>query len=156
MTDAVSIESKGTNRTILGFCHFCYALHLVVAFAFARDLILMATSRGHKIDGIPVAAAIMLFCLLTGYAVRFTAHRSKPAQIEPWLLDHLRSQGRTFWITFALFLPIFILMGLALLLSLFALLFRSIRGWVALAKGRPLYSNSTPMPNPSVNKDAAR
>ena len=156
MTSSVAIQSKGTTRAVLVFCHSCYALHLVAAFAFARDLILIATSRGQNIDGYPLTAAIMLFCLLAGYVVRFIAHRSKRVQIEPWLLDHLQSQGRTFWIVTALFLPIFILMGLALLLSLFALLFRSIRGWVALVQERPVYSSSKPVPKPSVNTDAER
>ena len=131
-------------------------MHFVAAYSFARDLVLMATQTGYRPEGIFLAAEILLLCVFASYVVRIVTVRAKPSQVEPWLIDHLQSQTRTFWVVTVLLLPIFILVGVSLLLALFALLFRSFRGWIALFHRRSVHSGEDTMPNPSVNTDAAR
>jgi hypothetical protein len=133
-------------RAATFYCHLVYGLHSLAVVFLVRSLMLIADhlmSRSRyaigteSVEGIFAAAAIMFCCLLTGYAIRLLFRRAD-IQIPSWIRDHLRSQGKTFWITFGLCVPLAFLMGGALLLIAIVLTYRSATGWSALIQHKSI------------------
>lgn len=123
-------------------CHLIYGLQAASAIGFFGELVSMALGLRKHAGGIILVGGLMLFCLLLAYATRYLVHRAGLSFGMPWLVVHLKYQGSTFWIAFALFLPIFFFMGIALLLSALAILYRSVYGWFMLAKHQKLVQKS--------------
>jgi uncharacterized membrane protein len=133
-------------RVATFYCHLAYGLHGLAVVFLVRSMMLVADhlmSRSshaigtESVEGMFVAAAIMLCCLLTGYAIRLI-FRSSGTQLPDWICDHLKSQGKTFWISFVLCIPLAFLMGGALLLIAIVLTYRLVVGWSALFQNKSI------------------
>lgn len=114
------------------WCHVIYALH---AFSVLTAILGTATIVGAFLTGWPSIIAVIL-----NYVKRSEVEGS-------WLESHYRWQIRTFWFAALWVLLIlafaFSVIGLPVALVIFAalsfwLIYRIVRGWLALNAGKPL------------------
>ena len=120
------------SENMVALTHLMYGLH---AFAVLTGVLGSATIVGSLVASVPSLLAVVL------------NYMQQPAVRDTWLESHFRWQLRTFW--FALLwigvavLLVLSLIGLPLALLLIAgaglwVLYRVVRGWLALLGRRPL------------------
>lgn len=133
MADPVPLpDLHGVRPSLVRLTHVIYGLH---ACAVLVGVTSAATVAGGFVFGLPSLLAVCL-----NYLKRRDAAGT-------WLESHFRWQIRTFWFT-ALWLLVYglllvTLIGIPLAFLLIAVLglwvsYRVIRGWIALAGGRPI------------------
>ncbi len=141
MADDLTPGGAGTapvvDESLITYTHVIYALH---ALAVLVGITTAATVVGSFVGGIPSIVAVIM-----NY-VRRSATRGT------FLESHFRWQIRTFWFAF-LWVVVMVVMGVPLLallvgfvllpLGLIALgiwiIYRVVRGWIALGERRPMY-----------------
>ena len=126
------MNTNETSGTHYNWTQFIYALH---AFSMLTGIIGAATIVGAFLTGWPSIIAVIL-----NYIKRGEVRGS-------WLDSHFRWQIRTFWfallyaviagLLFITFIGITFAWILAVAVGLW-LLYRIVRGWLALASGRPM------------------
>ena len=129
--------ARPADQSLVTYTHVIYALHTLAVLIGVAGA---ATIVGSFVGGIPSIVAVIM-----NYARR-------PAVRGTFLDSHFSWQIRTFWyalfwliVIWALALPLFVvLIGVALLwIGHIALgiwiIYRVVRGWVALSDRRPMY-----------------
>ncbi len=129
--------ARPADESLVTYTHVIYALHTLAVLIGVAGA---ATIVGSFVGGIPSIVAVIM-----NYARR-------PAVRGTFLDSHFSWQIRTFWyalfwliVIWALALPLFVvLIGVALLwIGHIALgiwiIYRVVRGWVALSDRRPMY-----------------
>ena len=140
MTDPVPSTTPGTDRapdpSLISYTHIIYALHalsVLIALTTAASII------GSFIFGLPSIVAVVMNYM-----------RRKDAQ-GTWIDSHFRWQIRTFWgaawatlLVFLLSAPLmlvlvgFLTLPIGIVIISLWLIYRVIRGWLALRDGRPM------------------
>lgn len=131
------VSASPTDESLIAYTHVIYALHALSALI---GLTSAATVVGSFIFGLPSIVAVIM-----NYARRSATHGT-------FLESHFRWQIRTFWfglllscIVVAVSLPLMlVLIGFATLPLGIAivglwLIYRIVRGWLALRDRRPMY-----------------
>jgi uncharacterized membrane protein len=126
-----------TDESLVAYTHVIYALHSLSGLI---GILSAATIVGSFVFGLPSIIAVIM-----NYARRSATHGT-------FLESHFRWQIRTFWfallwlvVVWAVTLPLFvILVGIPLLwLGVVAIgiwiIYRVVRGWMALSDRRPMY-----------------
>jgi uncharacterized membrane protein len=137
MTNESATTPATADESLITYTHIIYGLHALAAFI---GLTSAASIVGNFVFGIPSIVAVIM-----NYA-------RQPAVRGTFLESHFRWQIRTFWygmllalIVWAVSLPLMlVLIGLAILpigLALIGvwLVYRVVRGWLALRDRRPMY-----------------
>jgi len=131
----VTVASNETSGTLFNWTQFIYALH---AFSLLTGIIGAATVVGAFLTGWPSVIAVIL-----NYVKRSDVHGT-------WLESHFRWQIRTFWfgllwVALCLFFIVGTL-GIGIIIAWLPLAFvslwfiyRTLRGWLRLRDGRPMY-----------------
>jgi uncharacterized membrane protein len=140
MTDPVPSSAPGTDRapdpSLISYTHIIYALHalsVLIALTTAASII------GSFIFGLPSIVAVVMNYM-----------RRKDA-VGTWIDSHFRWQIRTFWgaawstlLVFLLSAPLmlvlvgFLTLPIGIVIISLWLIYRVIRGWLALRDGRPM------------------
>ena len=127
-----------TNQTTGPLYNWTQAIYALHAFSLLTGIIGVATIVGAFLTGWPSIIAVILNYVKRG-EVRGT-----------WLESHFRWQIRTFWygLLWVSLCVLFVMLtlGLGLLIVWLPLaivsiwfVYRIVRGWLALAEGRPMY-----------------
>jgi len=131
----VTVASNETSGTLFNWTQFIYALH---AFSLLTGIIGAATVVGAFLTGWPSVIAVIL-----NYVKRSDVRGT-------WLESHFRWQIRTFWfgllwVALCLFFIVGTL-GIGIIIAWLPLAFvslwfiyRTLRGWLRLRDGRPMY-----------------
>ncbi len=140
MADPVPSTASGTDRapdpSLISYTHIIYALHalsVLIALTTAASII------GSFIFGLPSIVAVVMNYM-----------RRKDAA-GTWIDSHFRWQIRTFWgaawstlLVFLLSAPLmlvlvgFLTLPIGIVIISLWLIYRVIRGWLALRDGRPM------------------
>ena len=141
MTDPVPSTAPGSDRapdhSLISYTHIIYALH---ALSVVIALTSAATVIGSFIFGLPSIVAVVMNYM-----------RRKDA-VGTWIDSHFRWQIRTFWgaawstlLVGIISAPLVLALGLGIVTFLVGialisvwLIYRVIRGWLALRDGQPM------------------
>lgn len=136
MTDTTPVTDRTPDPSLISYTHIIYALH---ALSVLIAITTAATVIGSFIFGLPSIVAVVM-----NYMRRRDAEGT-------WIAPHFRWQIRTFWgaawatlLVFILSAPLmlilvgFLTLPIGIMIISVWLIYRVIRGWLALRDGRPM------------------
>ena len=136
MTDTTPVTDRTPDPSLISYTHIIYALH---ALSVLIAITTAATVIGSFIFGLPSIVAVVM-----NYMRRRDAEGT-------WIASHYRWQIRTFWgaawatlLVFILSAPLmlilvgFLTLPIGIMIISVWLIYRVIRGWLALRDGRPM------------------
>ena len=137
-----TLNATGVDPGLVNYTHLIYGLHAVSAVI---GMLTAASVVGAFIFGLPSIVAVIMNYVKRG-DVRGT-----------WLESHFRWQIRTFWfaalwvvLAFVASAPLMLIwvgiftFGIAVAIVGLWVVYRVVRGWIALKDGRPLPSGAAP------------